>query len=210
MFNDEQLAYAKTRAGGVAVSDHDCVRCPQCDSCPACAADALDHEVVVREELFAAWEAHKKAYEIVRAEMDDVQRTLTHCGVPEQIPPFKAALAPAKARVLYLSARCNQLFDEAADTQERLDQFEAYDITVKSALEDRDRADRYEAALRPFAAVGERFVGNPLAKADGMWLWKSQSNVRDEPGITISDVLRARAALAGGGAAEREKEGANG
>ncbi len=51
----------------------------------------------------AAWEAHKKAYEIVRAEMDDLHATLTVAGVPEQIPPFKTGRAPAKARVLFLA-----------------------------------------------------------------------------------------------------------
>jgi hypothetical protein len=96
----------------------------------------------------AAWEAHKRAYEIVRAEMDDLHRTLTVAGVPEQIPPFKVALAPAKARVLFLSTRCDQLFNEAANLRERLDQFEAYAITVKSALDDRDRVRELQEELR--------------------------------------------------------------
>ena len=141
---------------------------PDNAGCPACKGAGyygLDDDTVIckcraTSDATAAWEAHKKAYEIVRAEMDDVHRTLTHCGVPEQIPPFKAALAPAKARVLYLSARCNQLFDEAADTQERLDQFEAYDITVKSALDDRARAARYEEALREANRFLRQFHGS--------------------------------------------------
>jgi hypothetical protein len=137
----------------------------------------------VREELFAAWEAHKKAYEIVRAEMDDIHRTLTQCGVPEQIPPFKTALAPAKARVLFLSARCNQLFDEAEDLCERLDQFDAYGMPNVATALDRiaaaeSRLARAEEALREIA---ER---------------------APEPERRL-----ARAALAGGGSAEREKEG---
>jgi hypothetical protein len=95
--------------------------------------------------------------EIVRAEMNDLHRTLTQCGVPEQIPPFKAALAPAKARVLYLSARCNQLFDEAANAQECLDQFEAHGTPNVAAALDRiaaaeARAAKLEEALRSIAA----------------------------------------------------------
>lgn len=57
----------------------------------------------VANDATAAWEAHKKAYEIVRAELDDLHRTLTGLGVPEQIPPFKTGLAPVKARVLYMA-----------------------------------------------------------------------------------------------------------
>ena len=59
------------------------------------------------------------------------------------------------------------------------------------------RIGELEEALAPFAAVGEQFIGDPLAEADGVWLWKRQSNVREEPGITISDCLAARSALAG-------------
>ncbi len=58
------------------MSDHECVRCPQCDSCPVCAADALDREVVENENLTAAWEAHKKAYEIVGKERDRLREAL--------------------------------------------------------------------------------------------------------------------------------------
>jgi hypothetical protein len=128
----------------------------ECPDCKGAGYYGLNDDTVVckcraASDATAAWEAHKKAYEIVRAEMDDLHRTLTQCGVPEQIPPFKAALAPAKARALYLSTRCNQLFDETTDAQERLDQFEAYAITVKSALDDRDRVRVLEAALRFYA-----------------------------------------------------------
>jgi hypothetical protein len=120
-----------------------------------------------RESAIAAWEAHKKAYEIVRAEMDDLHKTLTQCGVPEQIPPFKAALAPAKARVLYLSARCNQLFDETTDAQERLDQFEAYAITVKSALDDRNRLAELVEHDESFSTVVAR-LATALADRDAL------------------------------------------
>jgi len=182
------------------VSDHDCVRCPQCDSCPVCAADALGDEVVVREELFAAWEAHKKAYEIVRAEMDDIHRTLTQCGAPEQIPPFKTALAPAKARVLFLSARCNQLFDEAEDLRERLDQFEAYDITVKSALDDRARAERAEALLTDDGPEGRR-----VTNAQHVALREDRDRaVAREAGRPTWDDLRAAQAAREKAEAERD------
>lgn len=64
----------------------------------------------------AAWEAHKKAYEIVRAEMDDLHRMLTGLGVPEQIPPFKTGLAPVKARVLYI-ANATRAYTQGGDAE---------------------------------------------------------------------------------------------
>jgi hypothetical protein len=150
----------------------------------------------------AAWEAQTKAYEIVRAEMDDLHKTLTVAGVPEQIPPFKAALAPAKARVLYLSARRDQLFNEAANLRERLDQFEAYAITVKSALDDRARAARYEAALRPFVDPESYSTSEIECRRNAEMDWCAVHSFR-----WPCPVGEARAALAGGGASVRERLG---
>lgn len=82
---------------------YDC--CPCHDRLAAAEARCAELEAKLRAagDATAAWEAHKKAYEIVRAEMDDLHRTLTGLGVPEQIPPFKTGLAPVKARVLYMA-----------------------------------------------------------------------------------------------------------
>ena len=115
-----------------------------------CCSSEEERYTSMQEEIEDAWEAARMAAQ----EPGWLHEVLTQCGVPEQIPPFKVALAPAKARVLYLSARCNQLFDEAVNLRERLDQFEAHTITVKSALDDRADRDALREALREIVGGG--------------------------------------------------------
>jgi hypothetical protein len=115
----------------------------------------------------------------VRAERDFLRAKLALKWTIEE--QYEAACGDRDA----LSRMVEELRETSARLQERLDQFEAYAITVKSALDDRDRAARHEEALRKIADLKCSDPDNPVP-----WC----------------GVCRARAALAGGGAAEREKE----
>jgi hypothetical protein len=182
MFNNEQLAYARTR---LVQYDPACVDCRHDagkdapDTTWQCSAHVRAERDFLRSKLATKWTIEER-YEAACGDRD---------GLSRMVETLREQLARTVSERDSWHAEVEGWHETSARLRERLDQFEAYAITVKSALDDRARAARYEAALRRVADEG--CYGDVKC---------SEANVPTE------DLCAARIARA----AEREKEGDHG
>jgi chromosome segregation ATPase len=122
-------------------------------------------------------------------------------SIPEnELDSLKNRAEKAEARIAELHQAMIKLThetpypEEAEENRQRVGVLLAEVGTLKSRTENAEaRIRELEEALRPFAVVEVDSVGNiPDEQA---FLWKRQNNVREEHGISIADIKRARHAL---------------
>lgn len=153
MFNDEQLAYMKTRA---IQYDPSCVDCRHDAGKDApettwqCSAHVRAERDWLRARLAMKWTIEEQ-YEAACGDRD---------ALGSMVETLRQELGRTVSQRDSWHAECEGWRETSAKLQERLDQFEAYAITVKSALDDRADRDALREALRETNRFLRQFHGS--------------------------------------------------
>lgn len=155
-----------------------------------------DEQLAAAADLEAARDRARLASRLVVAEREvaAAHGLLTACGVPEQIPPFKTALAPLGYRL----RRLNEMRDQEVFAAAKAEQRHTYDKQLAEAESKRLRWEiaRLVVCLRPLAALAPAYSELALDGAAivtvGVFDSDSERNVQLLPAHAIA----AAAALA--------------